>query len=288
MSQRGKKKRNRRDPAKSAAAATSPEPSEKPTKAAPRRPAPPKLVDEERIEAHRAEQRRRTMWYRTLVGAALLLVVGFISWFVYRNQLPHDIPDNRAKPPATYAVPQAADRTGISLGAANAPVTVDVFLDYECPHCREFERKTAGYFGKQVQSGTVKLVYHPISILNGYSVWAAAAAGCASDQGKLQQFTREVYRQEGTLDRDDLVTVGKNIGLNSPQFSRCVQDVTYKNWALGLTVVADAIGINSTPTVLVNGGLIDPRTAKMSTFIAKTKSAISAAAQPRQSTPAGR
>lgn len=252
------------------------------------------MVDQERIAAGRAAERRKTIVYRSLIGFAVLVVAATVGWVVYRSQEPSGLPDPSRKPAANYLVPAGASKEGVTVGNASAPVTVDVYLDYECPHCRDFERKSADFFDQQLANGTVKVNYHPISILNGYSVWAASAAGCAVNEAAtappvagaqpgtpnevFTRFTKEVYRRGGELNRGDLVAVGKTVGLVSPQFQQCVRSSTYQDWALGLTRYADAQKVPGTPAVAVNGKPV-PKSKTMDKYVTDTKRAITTAAQ---------
>lgn len=272
MSQRDKKKKPN---ASSGAGGKQSSAGSAPPKQTPRRSREPRMVDQQRIAAHRSTQRRRSMTYRSLLGAGILLIAAIVGWVVYRTLQPSDLPDRTAKPAAHYAVPHGATREGVTIGQDNAPAKVDLYVDFQCPFCRVFERATNDYFAKQVQSGSVKLTYHPISIHDGYSVWAAAAAGCASDKGALPRFTAEVFNQNGRLTRDDLVKVGKLAGVDSPEFATCVRNSTYKDWALGLTNASDKAGVTGTPTVVVNGKQLLPKPgSSMEDFIAQVKHAI--------------
>ncbi len=234
-------------------------------------------VGRDRIAEHRVAQRRRTVIYRSLVAVAILLVAGTVGWVVYRSQLP--------ELPANYAVPAGATRAGVAVGKPDAPVTVDLYIDYQCPHCGDYEQATARYFEEQVEAGTVKVVYHPISILGDNSLRAAAAAGCATDQNATVRFTSEVFARGGEIDRETLIGVGKKIGLTSPKFAQCIQDGTYQDWALGVTRRADSEDVRGTPTVMVNGETVVARRS-LETFVEDTKRAVAdAAAAPRKSQP---
>jgi protein-disulfide isomerase len=212
-----------------------------------------------------------------VIAVVIAVVVGTVGWVVYRNQLPSGLPDHEAKPPATYAVPAGATRAGVTVGQPDAPVAVDLYVDFECPYCRDYERTTAEYFDEQVQAGTVKLTYHPISFLSGYSVWAAAATGCASEANAVPRFTTEVFAQDGRLDTEQLVAVGENVGLTSPEFAQCVRKSTYQDWALGVTQEAVKANVARTPTVAVNGEAIAAGRS-LEEFVAKTQRAVTDAA----------
>ena len=72
---------------------------------------------------------------------------------------------------------------------ANVP-TLDLYEDFQCPICAEFEQRFGADITSLAEKGQVKLVYHTLSFLddnlrNDSSNRAANAAACAADQDKF-------------------------------------------------------------------------------------------------------
>src|SRR5262245_49335932 len=80
------------------------------------------------------KRRQRTLW-TTLIAIAALIFAGLIGWAVYQGQQSGD-----------FAVPaHSTDTGGEQSGmvvAGSGPVTVEVYLDFLCPACRQFETTT--------------------------------------------------------------------------------------------------------------------------------------------------
>ncbi|HEX8947259.1 MAG TPA: thioredoxin domain-containing protein [Candidatus Paceibacterota bacterium] len=67
------------------------------------------------------------------------------------------------------------------VGKEDAPVTIAVWLDYQCPVCKMFDESTlAQVYASYVQTGKVKIVYKTLAFLGpdsktdamfGYAVW---------------------------------------------------------------------------------------------------------------------
>ena len=201
-----------------------------------------------------AEQRRRRTTVVSIVAAAVLVLAGLIGFGVYLNQ----------KPPSDVAVPahSTSDHTGIQV--SSGPVPVDLYLDYLCPICKQFEQSAQSTLDDLVAKKKITLVYHPIAILNdrsnppGYSVRAGSAAGCASAAGRFLEYTKALYSkqpEEGSagLSDDELVQLGTGIGLSDSGFAQCVRAETYSAWMANNTDAAAAKNINETPTLLVKG-----------------------------------
>ena len=74
-----------------------------------------------------------------------------------------------------------------SLGAADAPLTLVEFTDYECPLCHAFHVETFGTLKeKYIDTGQVRFVSRdqPLPEYHPHAMDAAHAARCAGDQGQ--------------------------------------------------------------------------------------------------------
>ena len=212
-----------------------------------------------------AERRRtRTLWI-TIGAALVLLVAGIVGWGVYKSQQPE-----------TFAAPAGVtdvggDKAGLTV-AGGGSVPVEVYLDFLCPHCRDFEASTSDTLNQLAAQNKIHLVWHTLGFLDsasappGYSTRAANAAACASDGGKLAQYGAALFANQPAeggpgLTDDQLVDLGGPVGLNAPSFAQCVRNGTYEPWVANVNAEAAQRNVNSTPTVYVDGKLLDNPTA---------------------------
>jgi len=183
-----------------------------------------------------------------LVAAAALAGVGIQSARV-----------GQAAGPAPQAVTLA---DGVVVGKASAKVTVDVYEDFQCPVCRQFELSAAPVLKQFVDSGRVKARYYVVAFLNRmsstlYSSRAANAAYCAADAGVFQRLHDLLYANqppEGSagLADDRLIALGQQAGATGDTFTQCVQTRKYNSFVNDITDTSSRNGISGTPTVLVN------------------------------------
>ena len=102
--------------------------------------------------------------------------------------------------------PTAADRAaivarfsnipqeGVVLGAPDAPVTLTVFIDLQCPFCREFaERVEPTLVERYARTGKARLVVRNLAFLGPESRAAARMAGAVGLQDHLWQFSALVF-----------------------------------------------------------------------------------------------
>jgi protein-disulfide isomerase len=213
-----------------------------------------------REQLARERRRRRTLW-TSIVAVLVLLIAGGIGYGVYASQRSD-----------SYTAPAGAVEDGTGIATSSGSVTVDIYEDFMCPHCKEFEDTYGTQVTQLGSEGKAQLVYHPIAILDQssttkYSTRAAAAAGCAAAGGKFQEYTKALFAQqpsEGSagLSDDQLIQIGTSVGLSDSTFGQCVRDGTYSPWVQHVTDEASAAGVTGTPTVMVAGKPVENLTAQ--------------------------
>jgi protein-disulfide isomerase len=175
-------------------------------------------------------------------------VIGVVAW--------------QAGQPDSAARPAAATADGFGLAVGTGPVTVDIYLDFLCPACKQFHDASRPTMDRYLADGTVTVVYRPIAILDrltttGFSTRAASAAGCAADGGAIDEFVEAMMAgqpPEGSagLSDEEIIQIGAGAGLTNPEFGQCVRDGTYRDWVARTTDAAADRGVSGTPTVFVN------------------------------------
>ncbi len=159
-------------------------------------------------------------------------------------------------------VPASATPEGDGVVAGDGPVPVNAYIDFQCPFCRRFELSSGPTLAALVTSHQITLACHPMNFLDQasttrYSTRAAAASGCAADQGRFMDYMHELFVNQppeggAGLSDAELIALGQAAGLG-PAFASCVTDGPYLDWPPYVTARAVAAGVEATPTVLVAG-----------------------------------
>ncbi|MFI5976114.1 DsbA family protein [Streptomyces sp. NPDC051452] len=169
-------------------------------------------------------------------------------------------------------VPASASPTGDGIVVGAGPVQVDAFIDFLCPFCKQFEEKSGQLLDELVADKAISLVYHPMGFLDGlsttrYSSRASAASGCASDGGQFMEYLHALFANQPPeggpgLSDDELVELGRGVGLGDGSFAECVRQGVYLDWSFYVTAVAAQRGVGGTPTVAIQGVPVpaNPRT----------------------------
>ena len=163
----------------------------------------------------------------------------------------------------------ATDAGGILANAvpakSNAP-TLDLYEDFQCPVCGQFEKAMGPTVTTMVEAGDVKLIVHTLSFLddnlkNGFSKKTANAVACAADAGRFLPYHAAVFAaqpaQEGAGYTDaQIAEFATTAGITGPALTtwqKCNSSDQHAQYVLDTQTAAEKAGVNSTPTLLLDG-----------------------------------
>lgn len=132
---------------------------------------------------------------RTL-SLAILIVAG-ISVAAAQAQTKSPATQHRAKRETSTAPVK-------TYGSKNAPITMEIFTDYQCPSCRElYEATLKQLISDYVASGKVYLVHHDFPLQqHKYSGQAARWANAAATVGDFGAVEGALYDNQSAWDAD--------------------------------------------------------------------------------------
>jgi protein-disulfide isomerase len=150
-----------------------------------------------------------------------------------------------------------------SAGPAEAPVVVVEYGDFQCPYCKQFVDSTARQVKENyVDPGQARFVFRHLAFLGPESLWAAEATECANEQDRFWDYHDKLFAEQGaensgTFSQDNLKQFAADLGLDTQQFNQCLDSNKYQTKVEQEVAQAQRLGIRSTPTVFVNGQLIE-------------------------------
>ena len=217
--------------------------------------------------AARAAQARRR---RTVIGGALAAVALVVVLVVVVVVQTH-----RTSAAADAAAPAHTTGNGyvFAVGSADAPVTLDLYEDFQCPNCKALEESTGSTIDDLVAAGTVQVHYHGMAFLdtdeNGrYSTRAlnaAAVVANAAGTGAYATFHQLLFAnqpEEGGSGLTDaqLIAYAGQAGATGPTVESGIEDLVYGDWVAQAEEQASKDGVTGTPTLLVDGKKLDDLT----------------------------
>ena len=196
---------------------------------------------------------------------AALLGVGAIAAFQLTNGADGDPTSDAGAtllvPPPT--IPSSVAVDGHEAGSPDAPVLVEVYGDFQCPVCARFAREYLGRLVAEfVVPGDVRLVDRSIAFLGrgdpDESEQAAIGAACAGAQGAYWPFHdlllwNQAGENRGAFAPARLAAMADKLGLDRAAWDACVADPAQLDEIRRATADAATAGIDSTPTIIVDG-----------------------------------
>jgi len=165
-------------------------------------------------------------------------------------------------------VPAGATPEGDGIAVGDGPVRVDIYIDFLCPFCKQFELNANEVLAGLVKGHQATLVYHPMNFLDEasttrYSTRASAASGCASDGGRFTEFTHQLFVSQppeggAGLTDQEITEIAVAAGVDQTAFASCVSQGRYHEWPTFVTAGAAQAGVEGTPTVRVEGADVEP------------------------------
>ncbi len=148
----------------------------------------------------------------------------------------------------------------MSIGRADAPVTIVEYASPTCPHCRNFHMKTFPLLKKEyIDSGKVRFILRefPIGKTSGA---ASIALRCAKPEKYLTLYGKFMDQQAAWVSQevrlDPIFKVAAQVGMTRQQFDACRENQAMID---GLKWVKDRgrkLGVIGTPNFFVAGKLV--------------------------------
>jgi len=155
-------------------------------------------------------------------------------------------------PEADTKVYEVAAGDSASKGPKSAPLQVIVFSDFQCPFCSRVEPSLTQL--EKEFAGKVRVVWknYPLPFHNNAEP-AAQAAMAAHAQGKFWQMHDKLFQNQQQLDRAALDKYAQEVGLNMAKYKADMDASKYKQTIESETKEGQAVGVNGTPAVFING-----------------------------------
>jgi protein-disulfide isomerase len=205
-------------------------------------------------EKQRQERRRQVLTIGGVVAAIVLIVVG---GFVV-NSMRDPSKD------VAGAAPDIGSSYGLTVGSDSAPHKVVVYEDFLCPICGEFEKAGHTQLEQLADAGKVQIEYRPFVLLSRLGPYSARSTMIwslvlqqAGDDAALKYhdllFANQPSEEGPFTSKDDLIALAGQAGADVDKLTSAVDDNEGIDWPVDATRAAGKAGVNSTPTVILDG-----------------------------------
>ncbi len=213
-------------------------------------------------EREKAERRQRSIITVAIV-AVVVVLIGVAYWGISSTA-------EKNRPTGKVIEPQGFVDGGIEFprpdanAAADVPV-VQVFEDFFCSHCGDFEAENGRWLRDLAAAGSIDLRFHPFVVIDDPREPADAfgsmnAAVCVADSApkgtefwevKTDFFSRAFYERTNKADKTSLIGYLGSLATDSVQ--DCIRTEKFVPWLVEQAYANKDAGIKSTPTIVVDG-----------------------------------
>lgn len=225
----------------------------------------------------RERQQRQTLRTRLVVGLAVVGAAGMVALLLIYPSL---------TPIGEVATPPAVERAladGRSLGDPQAPVVIEVYEDFQCSACAVFaEQLEPRLVTAFVETGQARLVFRHFAFLGPESLRAAEASWCAEEQERFWDyhdilFANQAAENRGAFADRRLLAYAETLGLDTAAFETCFSERRYRDAVMAERDTGVQLGVNSTPTIVVNGQIVQGASERLVPTFEHIAAAVEAA-----------
>jgi protein-disulfide isomerase len=161
--------------------------------------------------------------------------------------------------------PDPANAYELAVGASpvkgpqSAPVTVIEFSDYQCPFCARNEPLIAEFLKEYPDKVRFVFKHFPLVSIHQNAMPAAKAAAAAQKQGKFWEMHEKLFANQRALGNEQIKQYAQEIGLDLAKFETDMNSPEVQKQIQDDMALATKVGVRGTPTVFVNGKLLQNR-----------------------------
>jgi protein-disulfide isomerase len=150
-----------------------------------------------------------------------------------------------------------------SKGAADAPLTIVEYSDYQCPYCARWVEQTyPTILQEYIDAGKARLLFRdfPLSFHQNADN-AAVAARCAAEQGVYWEMHDRLFANQAQWSElaDPSAIFGgyaEQLGIDPALFGECLSSGNFDQAIAEDTNAGIAAGVSGTPSFVINGQLL--------------------------------
>ncbi len=220
-------------------------------------------------------------WYQTHIGRVFLailtfifiitlsfsMLVGYYLWQVFRGNevilkspfsstLSQETLSQKAKDVSEKELAEVIHPQNPTHGEDSAPITIIMFIDFECPYCRASFAPLNEALAEYGEAVYMVFKHVPLLAIHPRSVAASLAAQCAHEQGKFWEYHDTLFTAQDLSDTG-LMQAARLHNLDIPKWSACQKESRIETLLNKDLKDATTLGIRGTPTFFVNGTRIE-------------------------------
>ncbi len=194
-----------------------------------------------------------------ILAVIALVGLGLIGYVTLRERPSSAATFGETAMPNINEAELVSEDVGVSRGSPDAPVLIEEYADYQCPYCGMVATLTIPQIMENyVDTGKARFVFYDFPLHPGASQLGAEAARCAGDQNAFWAMQKVLFgrMREWGAERDmegKFRQYAEALGIDGKALVDCVDAQKYREVVMRSQLRARQLGIDSTPTFLING-----------------------------------
>lgn len=170
------------------------------------------------------------------------------------DQGPNPVPTAKLDPAQLSAQwPQiVAHAAAPARGHAKTPYTLAEFGDFQCPQCGKARPLLEKMLAQYPNKINLIFIHRPFPQMHQWAIPAGQASEIAAAQGKFWPMYAVLYSHQDDLESGYYADYAGEAGLDKAQFQKAFDAGQGQDTVKESTAFADALKIESTPTILVH------------------------------------
>ena len=140
-----------------------------------------------------------------------------------------------------------------ALGPKEAPVTLVLYADFQCPHCALFHPRMLEIAHELRDSLRLVFRHFPLSSVHPQAQRAAEAAEAAASQGRFWEMASQLFAHQDQLDDDSLIRYAKKASVDARRFRKDLGSGVHAPRVRSDYLAGLRSGVQGTPTLFING-----------------------------------
>ncbi len=206
--------------------------------------------------SRRARKNTSSSFAIWLITISVLVVAVVVGTIIFSNR-PSTKPIAAPDVPANWI-----NRT--TLGNPDARVTIQAWEDFLCPHCQRWSTEIEPkLFTDFIKTGKARLEFHqfPLQSHEPGASMAALASECAADQNAFWPYQEKLFsvqdQDQAGYVLEKLTAYATELNLDTSKFNQCMSGLQHQAAVTASVNQAIKLGLDSTPSILVNGKKLD-------------------------------
>jgi protein-disulfide isomerase len=143
-------------------------------------------------------------------------------------------------------------------GNADAPVTIVVFSEFQCPYCARLQPLLKQVLEQNKKTVRLAFKHFPLK-MHAFALSSAEAAEVAAKNGKFWEFHDRLFQEQAQLRIEKILNIAVELGFDRIEFEKQLKDPTVLNRIQADIGDGEQADVQGVPTVFINGRQLKKR-----------------------------